>query len=138
VSPLHTTASPIGDSAGPAGLRGPIRTLLLTSLALGAATALLGGSSARLALVLAICSLGAAALLGLRFRWAAAAPDRTPPVDADRDGTLDARLRRLYDEHVEQVNLALDEGREDLAQELADDYMDQALALITTDAEVRS
>ena len=134
--PLRTTASTIGD---PAGLRGSIRAFLLTSLVLAVATVLPGGAPAPLTLALAVTSLGTAAALGLRSRWIATAPhDLLTDDDAPlRDSELIARLRQLYDDHVEQVNLALEEGREDLAEELSDDYMDRALALITADAGVR-
>jgi hypothetical protein len=129
--------SPIGDSAGP--LSSPIRVAVLTSAALAAVAAVVGGTTGYVALALAVGALGVAALLGMRSRWVAATPDQEPALDVllDGDGELSARLRRLHDEHVEQVNLALDEGREDLVRELSDAYMDQALNLITVDAEVR-
>jgi hypothetical protein len=139
VLPLHTTASPIGTPAGPAGLRGPIRALLLTGVALAAATVVLGGAPGHLALALAVSALGAAAVVGMRSRRVSAAPaptasDGAVPGDA---GELTARLQQLHDDHVEQVNLALEEGREDLVLALSDTYMDQALVLITADAGVR-
>jgi hypothetical protein len=139
--PLHTSASPAGAS-GPTGPRGPIRALLLTSLVLAAAAAVLAGAPGHLTLALAVAALGSAAVLGLRSRRVAAGPaparDAVPTtVPGDTTGDLTTRLRRLYDDHVEQVNLALAEGREDLARELSDAYMDQALSLITTDAGVR-
>jgi hypothetical protein len=138
--PLHTSASP-ADASGPTGPHGPIRALLLTSLVLAAAAVVLAGAPGHLTLALAVAALGSAAVLGLRSRWVAAGP--APAGDAVRTtvpgdtGDLTTRLRRLYDDHVEQVNLALAEGREDLARELSDAYMDQALSLITTDAGVR-
>jgi hypothetical protein len=131
--------SPIGDTVGPLPLRGPIRVAVLASVALSAVAAVLGGTPGLAALALAASALTVAALLGMRSRWVASAPHQAPAVDVvlDGEGELPARLRRLHDEHVEQVNLALDEGRDDLVSELSDAYTDQALTLITVDAEVR-
>jgi hypothetical protein len=139
VLPLHTTVSPIGTPAGPAARRGPIRALLLTSLVLAAAAAMLGGTPGHLALTLAVSVLATAAVVGMRSHWVSAGPAPTPAVDAVPEGAgeLTPRLQQLHDDHAEQVNLALEEGREDLVQELSDTYMDQALALITADAGVR-
>ncbi len=39
---------------------------------------------------------------------------------------LTARLEALRDEYTYRVNMLLDEGREDLATALADDYVDEA------------
>lgn len=39
---------------------------------------------------------------------------------------LSARLEELRDEYTYRVNYVLDEGREDLATELADDYVVEA------------
>jgi hypothetical protein len=39
---------------------------------------------------------------------------------------LTARLEALRDEYTYRVNLLLDEGREDLATRLADDYVEEA------------
>jgi hypothetical protein len=63
-------------------------------------------------------------------------PAMTPAADVDPLAQIDLteRLRRLYDEHVEQLNMALAEDRLDLVQELSDSYMDQALRLITAGA----
>ena len=41
------------------------------------------------------------------------------------------QLRELHDTYVWQVNAAIGEDRLDLVNELADEYLDQALALIT-------
>jgi hypothetical protein len=45
------------------------------------------------------------------------------------DTTLDltARLEALRDEYTYRVNMLLDEGREDLATALADDYVEEAI-----------
>jgi hypothetical protein len=139
VLPFPTTVSPVGNSAAPAALRGPIRGLLLTSLLLAAVAAVAGGLPSHLMFALAISALAAAAVLGMRSRLVAATPDRASVVDVplDRGDELSARLRELHDDYVEQVNLALDEERHDLVQRLSDSYMDQALALMTTDTEVR-
>jgi hypothetical protein len=44
-------------------------------------------------------------------------------------------LRKLHDEYIEAVNMAVGEDREDLVEELAASYPDAALHLITGDAE---
>jgi hypothetical protein len=41
------------------------------------------------------------------------------------------QLRELHDTYVWEVNAAVGEGRLDLVWQLADDYLDQALELIT-------
>ena len=46
------------------------------------------------------------------------------------------QLRELHDAYVWRVNAAIGEDRLDLVSELADEYLDQALALIT-DGEPR-
>jgi hypothetical protein len=43
------------------------------------------------------------------------------------------QLRELHDAYVWEVNAAVGEGRLDLVWQLADDYVDEALALITGD-----
>jgi hypothetical protein len=48
------------------------------------------------------------------------------PADA-----LGEQLRALHDEYAELANQALTEGREDLVPDLADEYADRALRLIT-------
>lgn len=45
--------------------------------------------------------------------------------------TLDEQLARLHEAYVWQVNAAVGEGRMDLVQELADQYTEEALDLIT-------
>jgi hypothetical protein len=142
--PLHTT-SPAGEPAAPAP-DSRIRLLLLTAAVLGIAAAVLGDAPGVLAFVLAVGALGAASALALRDRWTALQPDDAglltgsapelpawTPAQADSpyDTALTADLRRLYADHVEQLNLALAEGREDLARELSDAYPDRALALLT-------
>jgi hypothetical protein len=73
----------------------------------------------------------------MRHRWAAAGT-AVPSAAAlavlgavPADDVLTLRLRRLHDMHVEKVNQAVDEGREDLVRELSDAYADQALRAIT-------
>lgn len=58
-------------------------------------------------------------------------PSGPDPVSADE---LTDRLRALHDEYAEQVNLAIAEGRDDLVREYADQYADEALALMTAGA----
>lgn len=41
------------------------------------------------------------------------------------------QLRELHDTYVWEVNAAVGEGRLDLVWQLADDYLDQALRLVT-------
>ncbi len=80
--------------------------------------------------------LGAAAALGVHTRRATpAAPVPAPAAPALDDvdgGELTTRLTRLHDDHVERVNAAVGEGREDLLQALSDSYVEQAMALMTT------
>jgi hypothetical protein len=139
VLPLRPLA-PTGDTAS-AGRRGRIRTLALTGLSLALLVALVGPSADLVVLTLAAIALASAAALARRNRGSASASPVAPvtpaavlpPVDSEPlpPDVLTERLRRLYDEHVEQVNMALEEGREDLAQEMADSYMDEALGLLT-------
>ena len=46
----------------------------------------------------------------------------------DPRGRRDARLRELHEFYVWQVNAAVEEGREDLVEQLADEYLEEALA----------
>ncbi len=133
--------SPRGDA--PTSRRGRIRALVLTSLSLAVLMVVFGAATGLLVLAAAATALVAAAVLGLRAHStathpapvrarasrivipSAVAPDSVDPED------LTGYLRRLHDDHVEQVNMALAEGREDLVQELSDSYMDQSLAAIT-------
>lgn len=41
------------------------------------------------------------------------------------------QLRELHDTYAWEVNAAIGEGRPDLVRQLADDFLDQALALMT-------
>jgi hypothetical protein len=82
--------------------------------------------------------LGAAAALGLGTSTPATVPTSAlpavpaaGPLDAVADGELTAQLARLHDEHVEQANAAVAEGREDLLQEISDSYVEQAMSLMT-------
>jgi hypothetical protein len=141
-------SSPVAPNAGspaPAGRRGRIRALVLMTVAL-TVLAFVADGAASLVFVLAVTAVGTAGLLILHARSAAAAPRQyaplamppamTPAADVDPLAQIDLTegLRRLYDEHVEQLNMALAEDRLDLVQELSDSYMDQALRLITAGA----
>jgi hypothetical protein len=139
VLPLHTTVSPSGDAATPAGSRGPIRSLLLLSLLLATVAAVVGGAPSLLWFAFAVSALGVAAVLGLGTRTPRTSPQQTPPAETLPAGEDDVaiRLRDLHRDYVEQVNLVLAEDRPDLVAELSDAYMDQALALITADAGAR-
>jgi hypothetical protein len=138
VLPLHPQA-PNGGTAPTTG-RGRVRALVLTGLSMVILAAVVGPTTDLL--VLAVIALGAAAVLGRRARRAAAAatPARSviatgglSPADTEAvtPDFLTERLRALYDDHVEKLNLALEEGREDLAREVSDSYMDESLSLIT-------
>ena len=140
-------SSPVAPNAGspaPTGRRGRIRALVLMTVALAVLTFVADGA-ASLVFVLAVTALGTAGLLILHAHSAAAAPvaktpaappATAPAADVDPLAQVDLteRLRRLYDEHVEQLNMAVAEDRLDLVQELSDSYMDQALRLITAGA----
>jgi hypothetical protein len=140
VLPLHPQA-PNGGTAPTTG-RGRVRALVLTGLSLVILAAVVGPTADLLVLAaITVIALGAAAVLGRRTRRAAAAA--TPAGSVIATGGLSAadtgavtpdslneRLRALYDDHVEQLNLALEEGREDLAREVSDGYMDESLRLI--------
>ena len=139
---LHThPVIPTGGTPSADDARGRTRTLVLTSLAL-AALALLIDGTAGVVLALAVAALGATGLLVLRARRAAGrahldGPAVPTPVRSAVDAgsvapdDLTERLGQLYDDHVEQVNMALGEGRDDLVPALSDSYMDQSLRLIT-------
>jgi hypothetical protein len=144
--------SPIPARRPTASAAGRRRMSALASAALALALAVLAlavlavvavGSAGTVLAVLAIVLLGAAAVLGLRSHWASAAPDAVPaatgvrapvaPPETVAPDQLTERLRRLHDEHVELVNMAVAEGREDLVQELSDSYVNQALGLIISE-----
>jgi hypothetical protein len=59
-------------------------------------------------------------------------PGSVAPDVVLSDDELTERLRALHDERVEEVNMALAEGREDLVRESSDRYTDAALLLLTT------
>ena len=120
--------------------RGP-RAVLLVALALALAGCglVLDGGLAFAAWVSAAVS-GWAAGVHRRRRSAArplgtASPVPRPAVPPDRDpldrADLDDRLARLHASYVEQVNMCVAEGRDDLVQELSDGYVDRALQLMT-------
>lgn len=133
---LRPTSSP-GDDSASADHRGSIRSLVVASAALGV-LALISGVSGLVVLAVVTAAAAAAAVLGSHAGPPVPAPadrpaPRRPVPDVGPVGPQDltARLRRLHDAHVEQVNMALAEDREDLAQELSDSYMDESLALIS-------
>lgn len=107
--------------------------LLASSLGLGAVVTALSDAPGPVPIALTIAAV---ALLGVRVRGPAAQPHRPAALlpHSGRAGQLDARLRQLHLDHVEQVNMALSEGREDLVRQLSDSYLDQSLSLITAPA----
>jgi hypothetical protein len=144
VLPSHPVV-PTGGTAATDASRGRILTLVVTGLVLGVAAAA-SDRTTGLALAVVVIALGAAAVVARRGRRAAARRGHaaTSPTFPAADyafvtpDELTERLRALYDDHVEQVNMALSEDREDLVQELSDSYMDQALHLITAGARPSS
>ena len=85
------------------------------------------------ALALLYVAVGATVLLLAARR--ALAP-RTPPPRAPirylADEDVADHLRDLHDHYVEQVNMAVAEGREDLVRQLSDDYADEALLVMAS------
>ena len=62
---------------------------------------------------------------------------RETPVTNDGDAVnttidLTTRLETLRDEYTYRLNLLLDEGREDLAAKLSDEYVDAAARVLET------
>lgn len=130
--------SPLPPGGRPVRVRPPRAATLLLLLAAAAAVAgvALAGLPAQVALIVMLVALLAGSVAAMRAHWTAvlAEEDRLyrPAPLAPPPGTdLPARLRRLHDEHLERVNAALDEGRTDVAAELSDAYMDEALRAIT-------
>ena len=126
-------------SSTPATRRDRIRALVIAGACV-AVLAVLAGGTGLLALAMLTAALGTAAVLCLRAGHGSPRPARSrlrrAPLASPAAGSLEpegltARLRQLHDDHVEQVNMALAEDREDLVQELSDNYMDESLALIT-------
>jgi hypothetical protein len=142
VLPSHPVI-PTSGTAATDGPRGRILTLVLTGLVVGVVVSA-ADRTAGLVLAVAVTVLGTVALHSLRSHRVPARSDRdrvvtTPTFVATDDASvtpdeLTERLRRLYDDHVEQLNMALSEDREDLVQQLSEDYMDQSLRLITAGA----
>ena len=70
--------------------------------------------------------------------------DRQPEPVASAPGVvlseheLTERLRALHDAHVEEANMALTEGREDLVREASDRYTDASLVLLTSRPDPRT
>jgi hypothetical protein len=133
---LHPRSSTGGTSV-PATRRDRIRSLAVAGACLAVLAVLSGGTGL---VALAVVTLGTAAVLCRRAGHGSPRPApsrlRTAPLTSLAAGPVEpedltARLRQLHDDHVEQVNMALAEDREDLVQELSDNYMDESLALIT-------
>ncbi|MGI8664957.1 MAG: hypothetical protein ACR2N4_02835 [Jatrophihabitans sp.] len=51
------------------------------------------------------------------------------PISAE---SLDVRLARLQDEYTYRVNMVLEEDRTDLAEQLSQDYLDDAARLLSS------
>lgn len=133
---------PFPTTVAAAGLRHPVRLLLAASLALAVVAVVVAPALAAVALGAAVTAVALVSGVALANRWAAAGPAAVPapgttlvpsapaadelPADALAD-----ELRALRDGYVERTNQAVAEGREDLVQELSDEYADRALALIT-------
>ena len=66
-----------------------------------------------------------------RAMLSAAVEARKLPVEPDQV----RRLRELHETYVWKVNAAVGEGRDDLIRRLARDFTDEALRLITDDAD---
>jgi hypothetical protein len=135
---------PLARTVETTGLRRPVRLVLLLALALTAGAAVLAPALAAAALGCAVVALALVAGLALATRWterpavpgpavapAAEALPASPAADALPADALGEQLRALHDEYAELTNQALTEGREDLVPDLADEYADRALRLIT-------
>ena len=112
------------------------RLLLLAGSILACAAIVLGpGPGAAWALA-AAGALGVAAALHRRRRTTVVtgrtAPEQVRYVSDLLDPpAVDERLTRLRDHYVEQVNLCVAEGRDDLVRELSDAYVSEALQVMT-------
>jgi hypothetical protein len=139
--PFPTFFPPVGSPAGSARRTRRLVPLLLTAAALAACAVVLGSTAGLAVLLVAATALLAAAVVGARAHWSAtlsaeaaepvslwpsAVHDRVPVDD------LTAHLQRLQERSADKVTRALDDGHEELAQELSDTYTDEALRAITT------
>ncbi|WP_369135723.1 hypothetical protein [Modestobacter sp. I12A-02662] len=133
---------PHARSAEATGLRRPVKLVLLLALALTACAAVLDPALAAAALACGVVALALVSRPAPATRWTAepavpapalgtGTPPATPAADTLPADALGEQLRALHDEYAELTNQALTEGREDLVQELADEYADRALRLIT-------
>jgi hypothetical protein len=133
---------PFPTTVQAAGLRRPVRLLLAASLALAVVAVVVAPALAAVALGAAVTALALVSGVALANRWAAADPaavrapvttlaPSAPAADELPADALADELRALRDSYVERTNQAVAEGREDLVQELCDEYADRALALIT-------
>ena len=111
---LHPRSS-TGDAPAPATRRDRIRSLVIAGACLAVLAVLSGGTGL---VALAVLTLGTAAVLGRRAGHGSPRPApsrlRTAPRPSLAAGPVEpedltARLRRLHDDHVEQVNMALAE-----------------------------
>jgi hypothetical protein len=135
---------PLASAVEATGLRRPVRLLLLLALVLTVCAAVLEPALAAAALGCGVVALALVSGLALATRWteetAASRPAAAPAADvrpappaADQlpADALSEQLHALHDEYAGLTNQALTEGREDLVRELADEYADRALRLIT-------
>ncbi|WP_222264343.1 hypothetical protein [Modestobacter marinus] len=144
---------PLARSVETTGLRRPVRLVLFLALALPACAAVLDPALAAAALGCGVVALALVAGLALATRWTeepaapgradapAAGADALPAVPAAERLPADAlgeQLHALHDEYAELTNQALAEDREDLVQELSDEYADRALRLITAGESLRT
>lgn len=113
----------------------PVGRMLLAAALFAALAAVSGPPLDYVFLALATAALAAAGVLAMLMQWAATVPAApgAPALDPGQAAQLLVeRLRRLRRSHIEQVDLALDAGRPDLARELSDRYTDEALLILTS------
>jgi hypothetical protein len=85
------------------------------------------------ALALLYVAAGAAALVpAVRQVRRGAPPPSRPTRTVLPAGEPSDQLRALHDHYIEQVNMAVAEGREDLVRQLCDAYTDEALLMLTS------
>lgn len=115
---------------------GPSRVLGGVALTSAAVITLVDAPTAGGWLVATALAAGAVAVLAPdRPRGRAAEEPGQVPAAPDvvlSDAEVTERLRALHDARVEEVNMALAEGREDLVGEASDRYTDAALQLLTS------
>lgn len=114
----------------------PSRVLGGVTLTSAAVVTLLSATTAAGWLMATALAVGAVAVLPAdrprrQAAWEHGSVPTAPDVVLSED-ELTERLRALHDARVEEVNMALAEGREDLVRESSDRYTDEALALLTS------